>query len=89
LPALERSWYQKWFVLRLHRPESGGRIVHLIKTGQGNTIDGSLDKNVLDSEAVEKAKRTNEIDFLSRLCEQGVAGSIPVTSTISRVAICR
>jgi hypothetical protein len=28
-----------------------------------------------------KAKRTNEIDFLSRLCKQGVAGSIPVTST--------
>ena len=28
-----------------------------------------------------KAKRTNEIDFLSRLCKQGVTGSIPVTST--------
>jgi hypothetical protein len=28
-----------------------------------------------------KAKRTNEIDFLSRLCKQGVAGSIPATST--------
>jgi hypothetical protein len=28
-----------------------------------------------------KAKRTNQIDFLSRLCKQGVTGSIPVTST--------
>ena len=28
-----------------------------------------------------KAKRTNQIDFLSRLCKQGVAGSNPVTST--------
>jgi hypothetical protein len=28
-----------------------------------------------------KAKRTDQIDFLSRLCKQGVAGSIPVTST--------
>jgi hypothetical protein len=28
-----------------------------------------------------KAKRTNEIDFISRLCKQGVAGSNPVTST--------
>jgi hypothetical protein len=28
-----------------------------------------------------KAKRTNQIDFPSRLCKQGVAGSIPVTST--------
>jgi hypothetical protein len=29
-----------------------------------------------------KAKRTNEIDFISRLCKQGVTGSTPVTSTI-------
>jgi hypothetical protein len=28
-----------------------------------------------------KAKRTNQIDILSRLCKQGVTGSIPVTST--------
>jgi hypothetical protein len=28
-----------------------------------------------------KAKRTNQIDFISRLCKQGVAGSIPATST--------
>jgi hypothetical protein len=28
-----------------------------------------------------KAKRTNQIDFLSRLCKQGVTGSIPVTPT--------
>jgi hypothetical protein len=30
-----------------------------------------------------KAKGTNPIDFLSRLCRQGVAGSIPATSTKS------
>src|SRR5437899_7890982 len=28
-----------------------------------------------------KAKRTNKIDFVVTLCKQGVAGSIPVTST--------
>src|SRR5713101_6704401 len=29
-----------------------------------------------------KAKRTNRIDYRSRLCKQGVAGSSSVTSTI-------
>lgn len=47
--ALERSWFQKWFVHRRHRPESGGGIVHLIKTGQGSSINGSLNNNVLNS----------------------------------------
>ena|SRR5215469_6426009 len=31
-----------------------------------------------------KAKRTNQIDFLMSLCKQGVAGSIPATSTNHR-----
>jgi hypothetical protein len=53
--ALERSWFQKWFVHRRHRPESGGGIVHLIRTGQGNGIDGSVNENVLNSEAVESS----------------------------------
>ena len=53
--ALERSWYQKWFVHRRHRPESGGGIVHLIKTGQGNTIQGSPNSNVLNSQAVQSS----------------------------------
>lgn len=53
--ALGRSWYQKWFVHRRHRPESGGGIVHLIKTGQGGSINGSLNKNVLNSQAVQSS----------------------------------
>ena len=53
--ALERSWYQKWFVHRRHRPESGGGIVQLIRTGQGSSIDGRLHKNVLNSQAVESS----------------------------------
>jgi hypothetical protein len=35
-----------------------------------------------DTTTQSKAKRTNQIDFRSRLCKQGVAGSIPATSTI-------
>jgi hypothetical protein len=53
--ALGRSWYQKWFVHRRHRPESGGGIVHLIKTGQGSSINGSLNNNVLNSRAVHSS----------------------------------
>jgi hypothetical protein len=53
--ALERSWFQKWFVHRRHRPESGGGIVQLIRTGQGSSIDGRLNENVLNSEAVESS----------------------------------
>ena len=40
--ALKAVWYQKWYVHLRHRPESGGAIVHLIKTGQGGTIQGQL-----------------------------------------------
>ncbi len=40
--ALERSWFQKWFVHRRHRPESGGGIVQLIKTGQGSRGAASM-----------------------------------------------
>jgi hypothetical protein len=53
--TLERSWYQKWFVHRRHRPESGGGIVHLTKTGQGNTIQGRVNSNVLNSQALQSS----------------------------------
>ena len=35
-----------------------------------------------DTTTQNKAKRTNQIDFSFSLCKQGVAGSIPATSTI-------
>jgi len=50
--ALDRVWYQKWIIHLRHRPESGGGIVHLIETGEGNTIDARLNPNVLNSKAV-------------------------------------
>ena len=31
--AVKAVWYQKWRVHLRHRPESGGAIVHLLKTG--------------------------------------------------------
>jgi hypothetical protein len=51
--ALDVVWYQKWYVHRRNRPEEGGGIVQLIKTGLGNTIDAKLNSNVLNSQAVQ------------------------------------
>ena len=51
--ALDRVWYQKWVVHLRHRPESGGGLVHLIQTGQGNSVDAKLHRNVLNSKAVQ------------------------------------
>ena len=69
--ALERSWYQKWFVHRRHRPESGGGIVQLIKTGQGASISGSLNSNVLDSQAVQSSFKKYGSYLLSQAFPEG------------------
>lgn len=50
--ALERSWFQKWFVHRRTRPEGGGGIVHLVKTGQGSKTTCTPDSTLLKSSAV-------------------------------------
>jgi hypothetical protein len=69
--ALERSWFQKWFVHRRHRPESGGGIVHLIKTGQGSSIDASLNNNVLNSQAVHSSFNKYGTYLLSQAFPEG------------------
>jgi hypothetical protein len=70
--ALKAVWYQKWFVHLRHRPESGGGIVYLIKTGQGNTIDGNLSAAVLNSQAVERSHTThNGSYFLAQAFPEG------------------
>ncbi len=51
--ALKAVWYQKWYVHLRHRPESGGALVHLIKTGMGNKIQAHPTDTVLSSKAVK------------------------------------
>jgi hypothetical protein len=51
--ALDVVWYQKWLVHLRPRPESGGGLVHLIRTGLGNTVNAQLNSNVLNSQAVQ------------------------------------
>ncbi len=69
--ALEAAWYQKWFVHLRHRPESGGGIVYLSKTGQGGTVQGHLSETVLNSKAVQSSFETNHSYFLSQAFPEG------------------
>ncbi len=50
--ALERSWFQKWFVHVRARPEAAGAIAHLIKTGQGSNISCTPHSDLLNSQAL-------------------------------------
>jgi hypothetical protein len=70
--ALKAVWYQKWYVHLRHRPESGGAIVHLQKTGKGNTIQGHVRDRVLDSMAVQKSHAANHNSYyLSQAFPEG------------------
>jgi hypothetical protein len=54
-PALNNVWYQKWLVHLRHRPESGGAIARQILTGNGNSLMGHVNDNVLNSQAVQNS----------------------------------
>ena len=69
--ALKAVWYQKWYVHLRHRPESGGGIVYLIKTGKGNTIQGQVSPTVLNSQAVQSSFTTNNSYLLSQAFPEG------------------
>jgi len=62
--ALNAVWYQKWNVHLRHRPESGGGIVQLIKMGQGSTLDGAVNNNVLNSKALQASSSKYGGSFL-------------------------
>ena len=70
--ALKAVWYQKWWVHLRHRPESGGAIVHLQKTGQGGTIQGHVSNTVLNSKALQASFAANNHSyFLSQAFPEG------------------
>jgi hypothetical protein len=70
--ALKAVWYQKWWVHLRHRPESGGAIVYLMKTGRGGTIDGHVSDTVLNSQAVAASYEANGNSyFLSQAFPEG------------------
>jgi hypothetical protein len=70
--AIKAVWYHKWWVHLRHRPESGGAIVHLIKTGKGGTIQGHASNTVLNSQAVAESYAANGNSyFLSQAFPEG------------------
>ena len=69
--AIRSVWYQKWWVHLRHRPESGGAIVHLIKTGQGGSIQGQVSNTVLNSQAVQESFTANNSYLLSQAFPEG------------------
>ncbi|MFZ1134602.1 MAG: vanadium-dependent haloperoxidase [Candidatus Korobacteraceae bacterium] len=68
--AINAVWYQKWIVHLRHRPESGGGIVHLMKTGLGAT-DGKVDPLVLNSAALQLSYMRNGSYLLSQAFPEG------------------
>jgi hypothetical protein len=70
--AIRAVWYQKWWVHLRHRPESGGGIVHLLKTGKGATIQGHVSDTVLKSKALAASYAANNNSyFLSQAFPEG------------------
>ncbi len=69
--ALNNVWYQKWSIHLRHRPESGGAIVRQILTGQGGTLQGHVNDNVLNSQAVQSSFNRYGDYFLSQAFPEG------------------
>jgi hypothetical protein len=69
--AVRSVWYQKWWVHLRHRPESGGAIVYLLKTGKGASIQAHVSHTVLHSEAVKQSFAANHSYFLSQAFPEG------------------
>ena len=69
--ALNSVWYQKWWIHLRHRPESGGAIVRQILQGFGNTLQGHVNDNVLNSQAVQASFNKYGDYFLSQPFPEG------------------
>ena len=68
--AINAVWYQKWLVHLRHRPESGGGLVHLKKTGLGTT-DAQVDPIVLNSFALQLSNLRYGSYLLSQAFPEG------------------
>ncbi len=69
--ALNSVWYQKWWIHLRHRPESGSAIVRQILTGNGGTLQGHVNNNVLNSQAVQSSFNKYQDYFLSQTFPEG------------------
>jgi len=64
-------WYQKWAIHLRHRPESGGAIARQILTGHGGTLQGHVNDNVLNSQAVQSSFNRYGDYFLAQAFPEG------------------
>jgi hypothetical protein len=69
--AIKAVWYQKWWVHLRPRPESGGGIVHLMKTGMGGSIQGHVSNTVLNSQAVQTSHTATNTWLLPQAFPEG------------------
>ncbi|MGA8028480.1 MAG: vanadium-dependent haloperoxidase [Bryobacteraceae bacterium] len=67
--AVNEVWYQKWLVHLRHRPEAGGALVDLIKSGV--SFDGKPHDNVLNSKAVRRSYEKYGTYLLSQAFPEG------------------
>ncbi|MBA3963759.1 MAG: phosphoesterase [Chthoniobacterales bacterium] len=69
--ALNSVWYQKWWIHLRHRPEAGGAVTRQILSGFGNTLDGHVNSNVVNSQAVQASFNKYGDYFLSQAFPEG------------------
>lgn len=69
--ALNATWFQKWVVHNRNRPEVGGALVYLAKTGQANSVQARVNQNLLNSQAVKQTYETFDTWFLPQAFPEG------------------
>jgi hypothetical protein len=69
--AIKAVWYQKWWVHLRHRPESGGGIVYLMKTGMGGSVLGHVSNTVLNSNALAASHAASNTWLLPQAFPEG------------------
>lgn len=69
--ALNAVWYQKWLVHLRNRPEVGGALVYLAKTGQAHSVQARINQNVLNSQALQQTYNTFNTWFLPQAFPEG------------------
>jgi hypothetical protein len=69
--AIEAVWYQKWVVHLRHRPEAGGGLVHLQKTGAAPAPLAKVDALALSSKALHMSFERYGSYLLSQAFPEG------------------
>jgi hypothetical protein len=69
--ALKNTWFQKWFVHRMARPEETAGLVHFRKTGGRTATQYPLDSSVINSQAAAMINARTGSWFLPQSYAEG------------------